>query len=86
MSWKIRFLSGTYLLLILVLFTAGLHLSLFIKNGLKFHPEQIGLQGIFSPYYDVGIIESLLVVFVSVVLAAPINYWLFIKRFKSLYN
>ena len=80
MSWKIRFLSTTYLMLLLTLVTVGLHLSLFFKNGLRFYPEQMGLQGIFFPYYDVSIVESLLVVFVSVVLAAPINYWLFASR------
>lgn len=86
MSWKIRFLSTTYLMLLLTLVTAGLHLSLFFKNGLQFYPEQMGLQGIFFPYYDVSILESLLTVLGSVVLAAPINYWLFVKRFKSLSN
>jgi uncharacterized membrane protein len=86
MPWKIIFVSVTYMLLLWTLITAGLHLSLFITNGLKFNPEEIGLLGIFPPYYGVGIIESLLVVFVSVVLAVPINYWLFNKRFKSLSN
>jgi hypothetical protein len=84
MSWLIRVLTSTYLLIVFILIAIGLNLSLSIKNGFKFHPEQMGLEGVLFPYSIVNIVELLLVVFVSVALAVPLNYCLFVRWFKSL--